>query len=340
MLEKAKAHLIKCMVRKNEGQRENDMIYHAVVPVPEALVAIDKLVVATPIHIRDIIDAPGVQKTIGRDFFIRLVPSMRESASVYSEEKAKLVRAEVESAEGVARSALDGLGVTEGLVRYKAMAEGGLDGEEEVPVDVRRWKEDIARIEERDGVDGVMKELTRLKENVSRDLNAIERELETESKECEAMRVKYQKLWTQDHSAGPSKSLRQDSKIHLSALRAAAASDAQVQALWNSVRGDSQLLLSPNAEQVFHEREGWNTGQLLDLVVGNENDDAKEGQEIKGCVVEIEERSGRLVTISKERNEGLKDLKDKVLLFASSSSFHCSCCLCRSSQTTSPISFS
>ena len=52
---------------------------------------------------------------IGQDFFLRLVPlSVHESASVYSEEKGKLVRGEVEkadSAEGEARSALDGLGV-------------------------------------------------------------------------------------------------------------------------------------------------------------------------------------------------------------------------------------
>ena len=96
------------------------MIYNAVVPVPEALAVIDKLVVATPIHIHNVYGAPDVQKTIGQDSFIRLVPlSLHESASVYSEEKAKLVRAEVEnveSAEVVARSALDGLGVKEGFV--------------------------------------------------------------------------------------------------------------------------------------------------------------------------------------------------------------------------------
>jgi hypothetical protein len=136
MLEKAKAHLVICTNRKNESHRENDMIYNAVVPVPEALAAIDKLAVAMPIHMHDVYGAPEVQKTIGQDFFIRLVPlNMHESARVYSEEKAKLVRAEVENAENaeeVARSALDGLGVKEGLARNKAMAEGSLGGGEEV----------------------------------------------------------------------------------------------------------------------------------------------------------------------------------------------------------------
>jgi len=115
------------------------MIYNVVVPVPEALAAIDKLVVAMPISMHDVYGSPKVQKAIGQGIFIRLVPlSLHESASVYSEEKAKCVRAEVENAEsaGVARSALDGLGVTEGLVSYKAMADGSLGGEEEVTVDV------------------------------------------------------------------------------------------------------------------------------------------------------------------------------------------------------------
>ena len=317
------------------------MIYNAVVPVPEALAAIDNLVVATPIHMHDVYGAPDVQKTIGQDFFIRLVPlSVHESASVYSKEKAKLVRAEVEHAEyaeEVARSALDELGVKEELVKCKAMAEGSLGSEEGVSVDVRRWKEDIARIEERDGTNSMMMELTRLKENVSRDLSRIERELEIESKECEAMRVKYQQLWTQDPSAGPSKSLRQELKSLLSALEEAAATDAQVWASWNSWRSDIHLL-GPNVDQVFHERVGLNRGNLLDLDVGSGSEDAKERQKIQAYVVEMEEKLGRLATNSKERNEVLKDLKDKVLLFASPSSSHRSYSSYRSNRAVSPIS--
>jgi hypothetical protein len=192
------------------------MIYNADVPIPEELVAIDKLVVATPIHIHDVYGAPEVQETIAQDFFIKLVPlSVRESASVYSKERAKLIRADVENSESsevVPTSALDRLGVMEGLVRYKSMAgRGSLGGEEEVSVDVRQW-EDVARVEERDGVDSIMMELTRLEENVSSHLNGIERELEVESRECEAMRVNCQQLWMQDPSAGVSISLRQDLK--------------------------------------------------------------------------------------------------------------------------------
>ena len=314
--DRTKAHLVICTDKKGEAQRENDLIYNAIMPAPEALPVIEKTIVATPIHIHDVYGTPEVQKTIGQDFFIRLIPlSVHESASVYSEEKAKLLRGEVEKAEGAegeSRSAIDGLGVQEGLLRYKAMAEGEVMGGEEVPLDVRRWKEDIAVIEERDSVDGLMQALNKLKTNVHRDLEGVSRDLEVESRDCEMMRVKYEHLWAQAPSATHTKLLRQDLKSHFGALEAAATSDQQVTVLWDSVRADILLLLSPQVEHLFSERGGSIPDNLLDLDVGNEADDTKERAKIRGFVDEIEDRLKRLNMISKERNEVLRDLKEKV----------------------------
>jgi BRO1-like domain. len=316
--ERMKAHLALCTDRKAEAQRENDLIYNAVLPAPEALPTIDKTAVATPIPIQEVYGAPEVQKVIGQDMFIRLVPlSVHESASVYSEEKAKLVRGEVEKAEGAegeVRSALDVMGVKEGLSRFKAMAEGEVGGEEELPMDVRRWREDIGLVEEREGVEGIMNELKKLKDGVKQELQAVSRDLEIESKDCEMMRVKYEHLWTQPPSAGLSKTLRQDLKSHFGALDAAETSDRQVTQLWDSVRDDIRLLLSHEVEEVFRastERGGGSAGQhLLDL--DSEGDDAAERKKIGHFVKEIEERLGRLNKIGRERNEVLKDLKEKV----------------------------
>lgn len=251
--ERTKAHLALCTERKNEGQRENDLIYNAVIPSPEALPPIEKAVVALPISIQEVYGTPDAQKVIGPDLFSRLVPlSVHESASVYSEEKAKVVRKEVEKAEGAegeVRSALDALGVKEGLSRYKAIAEGEVG--EELPMEVRRWKEDIGLLEEREGVERLMAELTKLKDGVRGDLEGASRELDLELKECEAMRVKYEHLWTQAPSASLTKTLRQDLKSHFGALEAAAASDQQVVTLWDSVKSEISLLLSPEVEDVF-----------------------------------------------------------------------------------------
>ncbi|KAF9556817.1 BRO1-domain-containing protein [Agrocybe pediades] len=312
--ERTKAHLVICSDKKNEATRENDLIYNAILPAFEVLPVVEKTAVATPIPIHDVYGAPEVQKVIGQDIFIRLVPlSVHESASIYSEEKAKLVRGEVEKAEGAegeARSALDGLGVKEGLARYKAMADGEVG--EEIPLDVRRWKEDIALVEDRDGVDGLMRALNNLKTNVQRELEVISRDLDVESKECEMQRVKYEHLWTQAPSAVLTKSFRQDLKSHFGALEAAAVSDQQVSMLWDSVRGDIQLLLSPQLEQFFLDKGGYKPDNLLELDVDNEADDARERAKIRGWVEEIEDRLKRLDMISKERGEVLKDLKEKI----------------------------
>ncbi|KAJ7594371.1 BRO1-like domain-containing protein [Mycena floridula] len=316
--ERTKIHLALVSERKNEAQRENDLIYNAVLPAPEALPIIDKTVVATPIPIQEVYGAPDVQKTIGPDIFIKLVPlSVHESASVYSEEKAKFVRGEVEkaeAAEGEMRSGIDGLGIKEGLARFRAMAEGEIGGDAEIPVDVKRWRDDITVIEDRESVEVILGQLTRLKEGVRSQLQNIPHQLDTESRDCEMMRVKYEHLWSQQPSAALSKSLRQDLKSHFGSLEAAAASDQQVVALWDSIKNDLKLLLSPQLEAIFrNSAEGGHSSEhLLDLDVGNEADDGKERAKIGNFVAEIDERLGRLNKISRERNEVLKDLKEKV----------------------------
>ncbi|KAF8065043.1 BRO1-domain-containing protein [Lyophyllum atratum] len=316
LLALVKTHATLCSERKAEATRENDLIYNALLPSPEALPKVEGTQVALPIPIQEVYGAPEVQKTIGPDVFARLVPlSVHESASVYSEEKAKLVRGEVEKAEGAegeVRSALDALSVKEGIVRYRAMAEGSVGEGDEVPIEVRRWKEDIGVVEQREGVEGMLKELGRLKGAVRGELEGIGRELEIESRECEEMRVRWDHKWTQEPSASHSKPLRQDLKSHLTALDAAATSDGQVMALWGQVRPDIQLLLRPEVEQLFREQAGSGGEHLLDLDVGSEADDANERAKIGGFVAEIEERLGRLNKISRERNEVLKDLKDKI----------------------------
>lgn len=319
--ELTKVHLTLCTDKKNEAQRDNDLIYNAVVPAVDTLPQIDKLSVATAIPIQEVYSAPDVQKTIGQDLFIKLVPlSVHESASVYSEEKAKLVRAEVEradTADGEVRSALDALGVKEGLGRYKAMVEGlHAIGSSELPAEVTRMRQDIGLVEEREPVTHLLEELERLRNTVSKELTGVQVELENESRDCEAMRVKYDHLWTQEPSASLTRTLRQDLKSHMSALDAAYTSDRQIVSLWDGVKGDIALLLSPQIEDVFRQTADQGPGgSLLDLDPNNENRDDDERAKIMNLVDEIEERLGRLNKIAVERKNVLKDLKDKVLIF-------------------------
>lgn len=324
--ERTKSYLAICTDRKSKAQRENDLIYNAILPSPETLPLIDKLAVATAIHIHDVYAAPEAQKTIGQDIFIKLVPlSVHESASVYSEEKAKLVRAEVENAEaaeGKARSIIDGMGIRKGLTQFQAMAQGEIGEEGEIPLDVRQWKEDISLAEEREGVQALLAELAKAKENVKEELDRIGRDLDVDSRDCEKMRVQYGHLWTQDPSVTLTKIMRQDLRNRQSSLEAAAISDQKILYLWNSVRVDVDLLISPELESVFRERGGTDIHDLLDLDTSSEKEDARERRKIKALVDEIEEGMTKLVKINKERDQTLKDLKEKVSFSSSKQPSH------------------
>ncbi|KAI0029295.1 BRO1-like domain-containing protein, partial [Vararia minispora EC-137] len=311
-----KAHLAVCTDRRTEGQKDNDLIYNAVLPMAETLPVVDKTAVATPIPIQEVYGHADVQRVIGPDLFQRLIPlSVHESASVYSEEKAKLVRAEVErveSADGEARSALDAIGVKTALPRFRAMVEGGIAGEDEVPLEVRRWREDISLIEQREGVNLLLDRLAKVREGVRADLDAVAHELELESRDCEAARVKYDHFFSQEPSSGLTKGLRGDLKSHLEALDAAVASDEQVRALWDAVSQDIKVLVSADIEQLFRETavSGHNRREsLLDLDM--EKDDVERAK-ISDFVEQIEERLKRLTKIERERNQTLKDLKEKI----------------------------
>ena len=58
--ELTKAHLALITEKKNEAQRENDLIYNAVLPAPETLPQIEKAAVATPITIQEVYASPDV----------------------------------------------------------------------------------------------------------------------------------------------------------------------------------------------------------------------------------------------------------------------------------------
>ncbi|KDQ06193.1 hypothetical protein BOTBODRAFT_71084 [Botryobasidium botryosum FD-172 SS1] len=315
-----KSHLTVCSEKRTEAKRDNDLIYNAVLPSEATLPVIDKLAVATPIPIQDVYGAPDVQRVIGPDLFARLIPlSVHESASVYSEEKAKLARAEVEKAEaadGALRAGLNSLGLPGGLSKWKELVAG--EESVELPREIEGLVEDV---ESGDGVPGVEKmraELEKYKSAVGAELDAIKRELDAESLECEAMRVKYEHLWTQQPSAALTRSFRQDLKSHGDAFNSASSSDSQISALWASVMPDLTLLLSGTdalerffAEQVIHGTGRAQEPSLLDF---EQTEDEQGGilKEIGRRVTEIDERIGKLNKIKRERNEVLKDLKEKI----------------------------
>ncbi|KAG8909728.1 bck1-like resistance to osmotic shock [Tulasnella sp. 408] len=254
--------------------------------------------------------------------FAKLIPlSVHASASAYSEEKAKLARGEVEKveiADSEARSGLETLGLPAGLRKWKEIASAGLEGSEDsgIPPEVESWATEVRNRGAQPGIDKALSDLEAVKRRVDDELNGISKELETESRDCEAMRVKYDALWEQEPSAGLTRALRRDLKYCRDTFTAASASDAQVVQLWQSVQPGLAVLLSGNdgLERflAFADSQAGQQPGLLHIADDPTGGDTALQKDIARKVDEIEERIGRINKIKRERAQVLKDLKEKI----------------------------
>lgn len=193
LMEITKTHLAAAQESKTTAERDNDLIYHAL-PVPEtSLPTVDPLPLATlasPITIQEIYASPEVTALIGPDIFRRLVPlEVHEQASVYSEEKAKLVRAEaerVERAEGEVKVLFGEVAPRERCGALRALL--GDDDAHGVPSHVKHWSEEVLR-REQEPVANALRRLEEARRSCRDVLDSLGRELDDESRECERMRV-------------------------------------------------------------------------------------------------------------------------------------------------------
>lgn len=192
LAEITKAHATLCKEAKDQASRDNDLIYHDILPSEASLPAIDKLPPAAPITIQEIYANPDVSKLIGPDIFARLVPlAVHESASIYSEEKAKLVRGEVERvdmSEGEIRAGLEHLGLPAAVSQWRRLLESDEEGEGEVELNssLRHLAEDVQR---GGAMEPMLRQLDNERERSERELRELTAILDNESRECEKMRV-------------------------------------------------------------------------------------------------------------------------------------------------------
>jgi hypothetical protein len=100
-----KTLLTMCTEKLASAIKDNDLIYHE--PVPRTLESIDQLDAVKSIHMNQLYSRQEINRIIGPDLFTRLIPlPIHESASIYSEEKTRLIRAETERCD-VARAELN-----------------------------------------------------------------------------------------------------------------------------------------------------------------------------------------------------------------------------------------
>lgn len=303
-----------------ETLKDNDFIYHQTVPAEASLVPIAKLPASKPIPVSELYAGQDMQRITGPDLFTKIVPmAVTEAASLYDEEKAKLIRAEterVDTANGEMAASLDYLRLPGALQVLK----GGVDQDIIPDEDFRQWCSDVADHENPAEIFVFLREE---KEAVVSTLDSSSKQLEMEESVCEKMRSKYESEWSQQPSSRLTSTLRSDIRNYREALDEAMRSDSQLatKLRQNENEFDEMRRAAQEGEvdQLFqnavaHARARSNHVSSPSNIEPNllDTDFGESGPSVMDQVNKVEEILKKLNLIKRERNQVLKDLKEKV----------------------------
>ncbi|KAI9678434.1 MAG: bck1-like resistance to osmotic shock [Trizodia sp. TS-e1964] len=323
LIELTRRHHANVKEKLAEFTKDNDFIYHQTIPTESSLTPVPKLPAAKAIPVSELYAGQDIQRIIGPDIFQKIVPmSVTESASMYDEEKAKLIRAEterVEIANGEMAASLDYLKLPGALNILK----GGLDQETAVDEEFRTWCSELAGNE---GYNTTFDRLKTHKENILTALAKGTKQLDMEESVCEKMRSKYGADWTQQPSSRLTTTLRADLRNYRNAIDEASVSDSQLFLTFRQNESDFEEMRSAGetdeADVLFQTAlfkagaqrgkgksspaSGGAEGSLLD------EDYGEGGISVLDQITHIEELLRRLNLVKRERSQVLKDLKEKV----------------------------
>ena len=324
--ETTKRHLANVQEKLVSFNKDNDFIYHQIIPAEATMSVIPKLPAAKAIPVSELYQGQDIQRIIGPDIFQKIVPmSVTESASLYDEEKAKLVRAEsenVEAADGEMAASLDYLKLPESLEVLK----GGMDQETVVDEEFRTWCEDLAGHEH---FGRAFEHLQADKASILSVLDICSKQLDMEESVCEKMRSKYGGDWTQQPSSRLTSTLRTDIKSYRAAIDEASSSDARLFGTSRQYESDFDEMRSAGetdeADVLYRQamlKSGANRGRARNGVSspmsasneGNllDEDYGEGGISVTDQIARVEDLLKRLHLVKRDRMQVLKDLKEKV----------------------------
>lgn len=319
LVEFTKRHLSTVQDKLKELSKDNDFIYHQTVPAEASLAPVAKLPASKPIPVSELYAGQDIQRITGPDLFSKIVPlAVTESASLYDEEKAKLIRAETERvdiANSEMAASLDYLRLPGALQVLK----GGFDQEILPDDEFRTWCEDVAGHED---PTSIFETLRTEKDYIITTLDKNTKQLDMEESVCEKMRSKYENEWTQQPSSRLTTTLRSDIRNYREALEEAARSDNQLAAKLRQNEAEFEEMRAAaahgNIDSLFQRAVGKVRGKTSNTASpsGNENlldmDFDEGGPSVVDQIHKVEEIMKKLNLIKRERNQVLKDLKEKV----------------------------
>jgi hypothetical protein len=315
-------HLANVQQKLSEFVKDNDFIYHQPVPLEASLTSIPKLPAAKPIPVSELYQGQDIQKIIGPDIFQRIVPmAVTESASLYDEEKAKLVRAETERVEIANDEMTTGLDYLK-LPGSLEVLKGVKDQEISVDPEFQKWCEELAG---HAPFTEAFEDLNKHKQSIKSLLDDSQARLDQEEVVCEKMRNKYGEDWTQQPSSRLTSIMRNDVRNYKGAIEEAATSDARLYSTFRQYETDfdqmrsagetdeadvlyTQAMIKAGASRGKGQGSGTGEGSLLD-------DDFDGGPSVADQIANVEDLMKRLKLVKKEREQVLKDLRDKVCLY-------------------------
>lgn len=302
--------------------KDNDFIYHQPVPSEVDLSAVARLPAAKPIPISELYQGQDIQRIIGPDIFQKLVPmSVTETASLYDEEKAKLIRAENEKAETAndeMAASLDYLKLPGSLNILK----GSMNKEKIGDETFSSWCADLSG---KKLFHDILSDLEDRKSEVLAKLDTCSKKLDLEESVCEKMRSKYEADWTQQPSSRLNTTLRGDVRSYRDTVNEASASDSQLFSTQRQYESDFYEMRSAGeneeADLLFQralDQTGSSQGKGKNGVTspaeGSLLDDIydEDGTSVAEKTNQVEEILKKLNLVKRERAQLLKDLKDKV----------------------------
>lgn len=167
-------------------EKDNDLVYHDTIPATESLDSVAGLSMVKPITLREM--DPSVIELIGDDLFKKLVPMhVHEVSSLYSEEKAKIVRSHTQhaqQADDIVVQLLASLNLPAAVQNVRQNRNSSGPSEH-----VFALKRSLEK-DERDKKTEELFEALKVASSTAADMiSKAPLELEMEQKECESMRV-------------------------------------------------------------------------------------------------------------------------------------------------------
>ncbi|KTW25582.1 hypothetical protein T552_03443 [Pneumocystis carinii B80] len=299
--------------KKNKLNHDNDYIYYQSIVSEESLKPLERLSMAKATPIQEIYVNQNIQELIGQDIFYKFIPiSIHESVSLYSEEKAKLIRKELERCETADLEldiTLSHLKLPDSLKQYKYNDSIIIKELSRVPEEIIELSKSILDQERDCKVSSLINSLLNLKEKINIDLNEIEFIMNEEEQECETMREKYLHKWSQIPSSSLTLLMKKQLSLYRESLSSYANLHSQLISEYNSFAHQIATLIEgeknieKNYEQEIKKAIQSSQTNLLDL------DDSSD---IQNEVNKIEDMLKKLNIIKRERQTTLKDLKEKI----------------------------